>query len=117
MGRPIVHVEIMGRDARKLQAFYADLFDWRISAPSGPEFGFYGMLDPASSGLGGGIGQEPGGHGRVTVYVEVPDAQAALDRAVSLGGTVALPPTQIPGGPKIAQFVDPDGNITGLMEA
>jgi hypothetical protein len=29
MGQPIIQFEIMGKDARKLQKFYADLFNWK----------------------------------------------------------------------------------------
>jgi uncharacterized protein len=54
---------------------------------------------------------------RVTIYVEVPDLQAALDRAVKLGGSVVTPPTEIPGVTAIALFADPDGNVTGLVKA
>lgn len=115
MGQPIVHFEIMGKDAVKLQKFYADLFDWKIAPPTGPEMGFYGLVDSASSGIGGGIGQQPDGGTRVTVYVQVANLQATLDRAVSLGAKVVLPPTQVPGGPTIAMFSDPDGNVTGVL--
>lgn len=115
MGRPIVHFEIMGKDAVQLQKFYAQLFGWKISDPA-PEMGFYGMVDGASSGVAGGIGQEPGGKTRVSVYVQVPDLQGTLDQAVALGATVTLPPTQIPGGPTIAMFADPSGNITGVLQ-
>ena len=34
MGRPIVHFEIMGNDAVRLQRFYAELFDWKIGEPA-----------------------------------------------------------------------------------
>jgi predicted enzyme related to lactoylglutathione lyase len=32
MGAPVVHFEIYGKDASKLQSFYADLFGWEIHA-------------------------------------------------------------------------------------
>jgi predicted enzyme related to lactoylglutathione lyase len=28
-----------------------------------------------------------------------------------------MPPMEVPGGPTIAQFQDPDGNIVGLTKA
>lgn len=117
MGNRVVHFEIVGKDAIRLQKFYSELFDWKIAEPSGPETGFYGLVDEATSGLPGGIGQEPGGGSRVTVYVGVPDLQAALDKAVSLGGQVAMTPTEIPGtGVTMAYFLDPDGNGVGLLK-
>ncbi len=52
----------------------------------------------------------------VTVYVDVDDLQATLDKAKSLGGEVVMPPMDVPGGPSIAQFKDMDGNIIGIMK-
>ena len=115
MGQPIVHFEIMGKDAVKLQKFYSDLFDWKIG-DAVPDMGFYGMVDGASSGVAGGIGQQPDGATRVTFYVQVSDPQATLDRAVALGGKIVSPPMELPGGPVIAQFSDPDGNLTGILK-
>jgi hypothetical protein len=35
MGQPIVHFEIIGKDAKKLRSYYGDLFGWEFdtSAP------------------------------------------------------------------------------------
>jgi len=74
------------------------------------------MVDGASSGIAGGIGQEPEGKARVTNYVQVPDLQATLDRAVAMGGKVVMPPMEIPGVVTMAQFADPDGNLMGLIK-
>jgi predicted enzyme related to lactoylglutathione lyase len=74
------------------------------------------MVDAASSGLGVGIGQEPGGGVRATVFVQVPDLQATLDKAKALGGKVVVEPTEIPGVVTFAQFADPDGNVVGLIK-
>jgi predicted enzyme related to lactoylglutathione lyase len=112
----IVHFEIMGKDAVKLQKFYAGLFDWKIGEPAA-EMGFYGMVDAESSGVPGGIGQQTDGGTRVTLYTQVDDLQATLDKAVALGGKVAMPPTEIPGVVTFAMFEDPDGNIFGLTKA
>ena len=117
MSQKIIHFEIMGTDPTKSQKFYADLFGWKLGNPA-PELGNYAMVDGSSAGLSGGIGSEgPGGRLRTTFYVDVPDLQAALDRAVQLGGKVASPPMEIPGtGISLAQFTDPDGNLVGLVK-
>ena len=52
----------------------------------------------------------------VTFYVNVPDVAAALKTAESLGAKTVMPPMAVPGGPEIAQFADPDGNIIGLSK-
>jgi predicted enzyme related to lactoylglutathione lyase len=50
------------------------------------------------------------------VYVDVDDLRATLDKAKSLGAEVMMPPMDVPGGPAIAQFRDPDGNVVGIMK-
>src|SRR5262249_18540458 len=95
LGQPIVHFEIIGPDLPKLQSFYSDLFDWKIDA-NNPYH--YGLID-TGGGLNGGVGT--GGDANpnanyVTVYIGVPDLQAALDKAESLGGKTILPPMEIP---------------------
>ena len=117
VGQPIVHVEIMGKDAIALRKFYAELFGWEIAEPVA-EMGNYSMFGHETAGVGGGIGEQPDKATRVTAYVEVPDLQATLDNAVALGGRVVMPPMDMPGGgPALAQFADPDGNVTGLVRS
>jgi uncharacterized protein len=113
MGRPVVHFEIGCRDNAKATEFYARLFDWRVT-PAGPA----AMID---TGGGGGVnghftalGHEP--HNYVTVYVEVDDLQAHLDKATALGGRTLVPPVEIPGSGSFAWFADPDGNTIGLWK-
>jgi len=52
----------------------------------------------------------------VTFYVAVDEPQKYLDKAVSLGGKVVMPVTEIPGAVTMAQFADPDGNVVGLIK-
>jgi predicted enzyme related to lactoylglutathione lyase len=51
----------------------------------------------------------------VSVYIEVDDLQAYLDKAARLGGTTVLPPTDM-GDFWIAMFSDPAGNVTGMTK-
>jgi hypothetical protein len=46
----------------------------------------------------------------------VADPAAALKNAERLGGKTVMPPQDIPGGPQIAQFADPEGNVIGLVK-
>ena len=115
MGQPVVHFDISGKDAIKLQNFYTELFDWKVGEAM-PDMGNYALIDAASSGLAGGIGQGPTGAPRVCVYVQVPDLQATLDQAVAKGGKVVLPPMEIPGVVTLAEFADPEGNVIGLVK-
>jgi predicted enzyme related to lactoylglutathione lyase len=46
----------------------------------------------------------------------VPDPQATLDKAVALGASVLMPPTEVVPGTTIAMFSDPAGNVFGLTK-
>ena len=111
MGAPVVHFEIMGGAAGELEAFYARLFGWKIDSNNPLK---YGMIE-TGGGIGGGVGAAHDGNKRVSIYAQVGDLQATLDQAEKLGGKTILAPTEVPGGPKLAMFADPAGNITGIM--
>lgn len=113
MPNPVVHFEITGENGKALQGFYSQLFDWRIDANNPMD---YGMVDTQSNeGIPGGIGPSPGPN-QVTFYVQVADLQATLDAVERLGGKTLMGPDEVPGGPKIAQFADPEGNVIGLIQ-
>jgi predicted enzyme related to lactoylglutathione lyase len=121
MGQPVVHFEIVGRDARKLHAYYSELFGWVIDADNPLAYGLVqrdGNTNADGIGIGGGIGQAPeGSDGHITFYVEVPDVEAALAKAESLGGTRMMGPEEIMDQVEIGSFADPDGNVVGLVKA
>jgi uncharacterized protein len=114
MPNPVVHFEVHGSDAAKSQEFYADLFGWTIDANNPMK---YGLVSTGSDkGIAGGIA---GGMGTTmaTFYVEVEDLEATLKKAESKGAKRVMGPEDIPGGPSIAMFSDPDGNVIGLTKA
>jgi predicted enzyme related to lactoylglutathione lyase len=126
MGNPVVHFEIMGKDAKRLRSFYKDAFDWEIGAPA-PGAGDvdYTIVkpigdrrpEPPGMSIDGGIGSAPQGYaGHVTFYVAVDDAAAALRKVESLGGKQMRGPDKVPNGPTIALFQDPEGHVVGLVE-
>src|SRR6185312_5363181 len=90
MGNPIVHFEIRSTDPDAARAFYGELLGW-----SYPQGGFpgYTYVDSGSAEgtIPGGISPLQGGTSMVTVFARVPDAQAALDKAVALGGSIVQP--------------------------
>ena len=112
MGNPVVHFEVMGKDITLLQNFYTAAFDWEMQSVM-PN---YTLAKPnGKGGINGGIGTPmPGGPTFVTFYVEVPDVAAALAKVETLGGKKMMGPMDVPGGPTIAMFTDPEGHIIGL---
>ena len=111
--RPVVHWEIEAKDPELLRSFYGAMFNWKIGD---------GFIMDIPAGLGG---PEPGpaGHLRqsdrsgVTLYIQVAQLQASLDKSVTLGATVVAEPFDVPGGPTLAGITDPEGNPVMLVQA
>jgi hypothetical protein len=123
MGQPVVHFEIIGNDPAGLRSYYGELFGWEFNtgdaateAVSKP--GNYGFVDGSTTGDGtginGGVGGGEGYERRVLFYVGVPDVEAALKKAESLGGTRRMGPEGTPGTLVVGQFTDPEGNLIGI---
>ncbi|GAB4366070.1 MAG: VOC family protein [Calditrichia bacterium] len=117
MGAPVVHFEIIGKDAAKLQKFYGEVFDWEINADNPLSYGLVASQRDKNS-IGGGIAaDDKGGPGHVTFYVEVDDPQVTLDKIETLGGKTVVPVTTIPGMVTFALFADPEGHVVGLVKS
>lgn len=125
MGQPVVHFEVVGKDGEKLRNYYSDLFGWEFGDVIGPTnyavVPREGNTNAEGVGIGGGIGTGPEGYdGHVTFYVEVPDVEAALAKAESLGGTRMMGPERMNPTPEVdielALFTDPEGHVIGLVK-
>jgi predicted enzyme related to lactoylglutathione lyase len=121
MGQPVVHFEVMGKDAAGLQAFYGSLFDWDIDANNPMGYGLVAREPNTNAegvGIGGGVGQVPDGHpGHVTFYVEVPDVEGALQQVLRLGGQRIMGPETVMDGLELGLLSDPEGHVVGLVKA
>jgi uncharacterized protein len=121
MGQPVVHFEVIGKDVEKLQSYYSDLFGWEIDSNNPVNYGVVqrdGNTNPDGAGIGGGIGAGPEGYeGHVTFYVEVPDVEAALAKAESLGGSRMMGPDKVMEGVEIGLFNDPEGHLVGVVKS
>ena len=121
IGQPVVHFEVIGRDAAKLQSYYSDLFGWEIDSNNPMNYGMVpreGNVSPDGIGIGGGIGG-PGPDdypGHVTFYVAVPDVEAALAKAESLGGSRVMGPEKVMDMVEIGLFNDPEGHLVGVVK-
>ena len=47
MGKSVVHFEVLGQDAAKLQKFYGEAFGWKIEPGKPPT---YGRVDAGNGG-------------------------------------------------------------------
>jgi predicted enzyme related to lactoylglutathione lyase len=108
----VVHWEIEAKDAERMRAFYAELFNWDIGD---------GPIMTIVPGIGGPE-PGPGGHIRashrsgVSLYIQVRDLRAALDKAAGLGAQIVIEPFDVPGGPTLGGITDPEGNPVMLVQ-
>jgi predicted enzyme related to lactoylglutathione lyase len=121
LGQPVVHFEIIGRDPAKLRSYFGELFGWEFQTDDAAteavsEPGNYGFVDESTNGGGinGGVGGGEGHERRVLFYVGVPNVEAALEKAESLGGKRQMGPEGTPGRLVVGQFTDPEGNLIGV---
>jgi uncharacterized protein len=120
MGQPIVHFEVIGKDGATLQRYYSQLFGWEVDANNPLKYGSVareGNMNAAGAGIAGGIAAFPDYEGHVTFYVEVPDVEASLATAESLGGSRIFGPDEVMEGLVLGQFTDPEGHVIGLTQS
>jgi uncharacterized protein len=108
MGQPVVHFEVIGTDPAKLRSYFGELFGWEfdLSSPVAEavsEPANYGFVNRNTTsdgtGIPGGVGGGAGYEGHVVFYVGVPDVEAALQKAESLGGQRRMGPERGADGP------------------
>ena len=126
MGQPVVHFEIIGSDPAMLRSYYGDLFGWEFASGDAAtetvsQPGNYGFVDGSTTGDGtginGGVGGGEGYERRALFYVGVPDVEAALQKAESLGGTRRMGPEPERASGEdlvVGRFTDPEGNLIGV---
>ena len=118
MANPVVHFEIASTDSDKVRKFYADVFGWEVDANNPMNYGMASTKD-GDTGIDGGFYQvgdandKPG----LRIYAQVADGEAVLAKVEASGGKRLGPLQEVPGmGIKVAQFLDPEGNMFGLVE-
>ncbi len=123
MGR-VVHFEIHASDPEALVSFYSNLFGWTITKWEGPmDYWLISTGPPADRGIDGGLVKRHGGNAAdgqpVNAFVctiGVDSVQESLDKALALGGLVAVPIMPVPGVGQLCYAKDPDGNIFGMLQ-
>lgn len=119
----VVHFEIHGSDLERQIAFYSGLFGWSFTRWGQQDYYLIRTGPDDSPGINGGLilrrGSSPAAGQAVNAFVctvEVEGLDGLLEKALMLGGTLALPRMAIPGVGWLAYVQDPDGNLLGLTE-
>ena len=122
----IVHFEIPTANLKQAKTFYENCFNWEIREVEVPGPDYYvihtvavddnGM--PLERGaINGGLipRSDTSAHPLLTIAVE--SLREAIEKVITHGGSVILPPEQIGSLGLYARIRDPDGNILALWEA
>ena len=113
-----VWIELATPDPAAALDFYSTLFGWskQGAMPMG-DMGDYTFIGAGDNLRPGAImpSETTGAEARWGVYFHVPDIDAAIVAAKSMGGTLARGPDQIPGGAYSAKLTDSLGNSVGIV--
>ncbi|MEZ6015834.1 MAG: VOC family protein [Planctomycetota bacterium] len=110
-----VWFDLMTKDAAGAQAFYCALFGWQIQEV--PMQGFTYRMILCGPGPIGGIVEEQGiPMAHWMPYLSVDDVDAAAQRTTALGGSVCVPPTDIPMTGRFSVVGDPTGGMFSLYK-
>ena len=129
MANLVVHFEIHATEPQRLIDFYSGLLGWKFS-----QFGdmaYWSIdtgegavsMDAPGRGINGGLTQrqgpapEPGAPVNCSDFVVGVDGSvdALFQKGLDLGGTEALPLTDMAGVGRVGYLLDPDGNVFGLI--
>ncbi|RQO60592.1 glyoxalase [Paucibacter sp. KBW04] len=110
---PFVWYELMTTDAAAATAFYSQVVGWSAADAGMPGMD-YTLLSIGGSQIAGlmALTQDMRAAGVPSCwvgYVGVANVDAQAERIVKAGGTLHMPPTDIPGVGRFASFADPQG--------
>ena len=110
-------VELTTAHPRRSAAFYGELLGWRCER-TGPGPYLTARLSGRDGDVAGvgALGSVPPESDRWTTYVCVEEADAAVERVRSAGGTVLEGPEDVQGWARVALCADPTGALFGLWE-
>ena len=129
MANLVVHFEIQASDPQRLMDYYSELLGWTFTRFGDMSYwsidtgeGAAG-IDAPGRGINGGLTQragpvpEPGApvNGCNVVVAVEGSVDEVLRRGIDLGGTEALPATDLQGVGRVGYLLDPDNNLFGLI--
>jgi len=121
VGNAVIHFELMSKEPEKVSAFYAKIFDWKVTHH--PEIN-YRIVETGAEGemhgINGGIVKpdQPGPWpGNMLFYILVDDLAKYRKKVVAAGGKIQIEEQKVPGMGKFSLFTDPEGRMMGLWKA
>ena len=113
-GRFVWH-DLMTTDAAKAVPFYTSLFDWQINEVPMPQ-GTYRMIVCGPGPIGGIVEEKNIPMSHWMPYVGVDDVDRSAAKCTALGGSVVVPPSDIPETGRFAVIGDPQGAYLSIYK-
>ena len=129
MANLVVHFEIHGSEPQRLIDYYGQLLGWRFTQFGDMPYwaidtgdGAIGMNTPGS-GINGGLTQRQGPAPQLGAPVNGCNVVVGVDgniddvfrKGLELGGSEALPLSDMAGIGRVGYLLDPDSNVFGLI--
>ena len=121
IGEPgaLVWNELLTKDVERAGTFYAGLFGWTGTVMPNPAGGDYTVFMNGEEPRAGMLELTPEMGGMPPhwgVYFQVENFDAALEKAIGLGGQGTFPPMEVPDVGRFGGIMDPQGACFTAME-
>jgi predicted enzyme related to lactoylglutathione lyase len=123
MSGRVVHFELPADNVERAQAFYSEVFGWRMQTIPGMGYTLVGTTPSDERGMPVEPGSINGGMLKRQPPIQVPlitihvtDVEVALRAVEKRGGQVVREKMQVGDMGFAAYFRDPEGNVVGLWE-
>lgn len=116
---PFIWHELVTPDQTSSGAFFRQLFDWTSKEVDAGPFGVYTLFQKDGQDIAGMMNPTPDTPGKGSYwhsYIGVESVDGCAKRAPSLGGSVLVPPHDVPDVGRICVVADPTGAVAHLME-
>ena len=113
--------ELMTRDVAAAKKFYRALLDWELTDQDMAGFTYTTIKPPGMERSIGGMMQMAGPQFEGVPphwmpYIAVASVEETAKKCVELGGTIVMPPTEIPNVGRFCVIEDPTGATISLFQ-
>ena len=116
---PFIWHELVTSDQKSSGAFFSNLFGWTRKEVDAGLFGIYTLFRKDGQDVAGMMNPTPDTPEKGSYwhsYIAVDDVEDCARRAPSIGGSVVVPPHDVPDVGRICVVADPTGAIAHLMQ-
>lgn len=112
----IVHFEMHSSDPQQSNAFFQDVFGWKMSKWEGPtEYWLVETGAEGTPGINGGLLRSQDNQPRTVNTLQVASVDEAMQKVRDHGGNVVVDKMAITGVGYLAYCTDPTGVLFGIM--